>query len=94
MALYAMGDLHLSLSGNKSMEVFGPAWENYVARIGDALSRLTGSDLLVLAGDTSWGMSLPEAAGEGKPRLLVDHRVQDERFFSGEGLWDLRIPSQ
>ena len=28
MALYAIGDLHLSLNSNKSMEVFGPAWEN------------------------------------------------------------------
>ena len=26
MALYAIGDLHLSLTANKSMEVFGPAW--------------------------------------------------------------------
>ena len=25
MALYAIGDLHLSLNSNKSMEVFGPA---------------------------------------------------------------------
>ena len=64
MALYAMGDLHLSLSGNKSMEVFGPAWENYVDRIGESLSRLTEEDLLVLAGDTSWGMSLPEAEAD------------------------------
>ena len=64
MALYAMGDLHLSLSGNKSMEVFGPAWENYVARIGESLSRLTEEDLLVLAGDTSWGMSLAEAEAD------------------------------
>ena len=24
MALYAIGDLHLSLNSNKSMEVFGP----------------------------------------------------------------------
>lgn len=24
MALYAIGDLHLSLTANKSMEVFGP----------------------------------------------------------------------
>ena len=37
MALYAIGDLHLSLSVNKSMEVFGPAWENYHARIEEAL---------------------------------------------------------
>jgi predicted phosphohydrolase len=31
MALYAMGDLHLSLTADKSMEVFGPAWERYTA---------------------------------------------------------------
>ena len=27
MALYAIGDLHLSLTADKPMEVFGPAWE-------------------------------------------------------------------
>ena len=31
MALYAIGDLHLSLNSDKSMEVFGPAWELYRA---------------------------------------------------------------
>ena len=49
MALYAIGDLHLSLTADKPMEVFGPAWENYTERIGDALSRLTAGDVLVLA---------------------------------------------
>ena len=47
---YAIGDLHLSLTADKPMEVFGPAWENYTERIGDALSRLTAGDVLVLAG--------------------------------------------
>ena len=64
MALYAIGDLHLSLTADKSMEVFGPAWENYTARIEDALSRLTAEDVLVLAGDTSWGMTLEEAEAD------------------------------
>ena len=41
MALYAIGDLHLSLNSNKSMEVFGPAWENYTERIRASLSQLT-----------------------------------------------------
>lgn len=57
MALYAIGDLHLSLSANKSMEVFGEAWRDYTARIQSALSTLTAEDMLVLAGDTSWGIS-------------------------------------
>ena len=61
MALYAIGDLHLSLNSNKSMEVFGPAWENYTERIRASLSQLTAEDVLVLAGDTSWGMNLEES---------------------------------
>ena len=64
MALYAIGDLHLSLSVNKSMEVFGPAWKDYVSRIEKALSVLTEDDVLILAGDTSWGMSLNEAEAD------------------------------
>ena len=64
MALYAMGDLHLSLSVNKSMEVFGPAWKDYHARIEDALGVLTEDDVLILAGDTSWGMNLEEAEAD------------------------------
>lgn len=64
MALYAIGDLHLSLSVNKSMEVFGAAWENYHARIEEALGVLTEEDTLVLAGDTSWGMNLQEAEAD------------------------------
>lgn len=66
MALYAIGDLHLSLSVNKSMEVFGPAWENYHARIEASLSQLQEEDVLILAGDTSWGMSLEEAEADFK----------------------------
>ena len=61
MALYAIGDLHLSLNSNKSMELFGPAWENYTERIQASLSQLTAEDVLVLVGDTSWGMSLEES---------------------------------
>lgn len=64
MALYAIGDLHLSLSVDKSMEVFGEGWRNYVARLEDSLSCLRDGDTLVLAGDTSWGMSLPEAEAD------------------------------
>ena len=64
MALYAIGDLHLSLAVDKSMEVFGPAWENYVNRIAESLSHLTAEDVLILAGDTSWGIDLAEAEAD------------------------------
>ena len=61
MALYAIGDLHLSLGADKSMEVFGEAWQGYVGKIETALSALNEDDVLVLAGDTSWGIDLAQA---------------------------------
>ena len=106
MALYAIGDLHLSLSTDKSMEVFGPAWENYVSRIRESLSALTDGDTLVLAGDTSWGMTLPEAEADFRfldsfpgTKLLVKGNhdywwttaAKMERFFAEKGFSSLRI---
>ena len=64
MALYAIGDLHLSLSGNKSMEVFCEPWRDYVKRLENAFSALTDADTIVLAGDISWGMSMAEAEAD------------------------------
>ncbi|MBR4546358.1 MAG: metallophosphoesterase [Oscillibacter sp.] len=64
MALYAIGDLHLSLGVDKSMEVFGSAWEQYVERISESLSRLRPEDTLILDGDTSWGMTLEQAEAD------------------------------
>lgn len=64
MALYAIGDLHLSLSADKSMEVFGEAWKDYVNRIEASLRTLNADDTLVLAGDTSWGIDLNQAEAD------------------------------
>ena len=33
MALYAIGDTHLSLGGDKPMDVFGPGWADHVERL-------------------------------------------------------------
>ena len=30
MALYTIGDLHLSLGSDKPMDIFGDRWQNYV----------------------------------------------------------------
>ncbi len=61
MSLYAIGDLHLSLSNDKPMDVFGPSWEGHVERLRDGFSHLTDEDVTVLCGDLSWAMSLREA---------------------------------
>ena len=77
MALYAIGDLHLSLSVNKPMDVFGPGWANHVQRLEEAFSQLTAEDVTVLCGDTSWGMALRES--------LEDFRFIDR--LPGKSCW-------
>ena len=61
MALYAIGDLHLSLQTNKSMDVFGAGWQDYVRRIEEGFETLCDEDVTVLCGDISWAMELSEA---------------------------------
>jgi len=61
LALYAIGDLHLSLGSDKPMDVFGGGWNNYVEKIKAGFSSLGPDDVCVLCGDTSWGMSVEES---------------------------------
>lgn len=61
MALYAIGDTHLSLASNKPMDVFGGGWEGYVEKLREGFASLGPEDTVVLCGDLSWGMSLEEA---------------------------------
>ncbi|MCC8356524.1 MAG: metallophosphoesterase [Oscillospiraceae bacterium] len=61
MSLFAIGDLHLSLTANKPMDVFGPRWDNYVEKIKKGFSVLEPEDVCVLCGDVSWGIDLDEA---------------------------------
>lgn len=60
MALFTIGDLHLSLGTNKPMDVFG-GWHNYVQKLGTAWENtITPNDTVVLAGDTSWAMKIED----------------------------------
>lgn len=62
MALYAIGDLHLSLGTNKPMDVFGPA-ANYVERIRENFSKLNDDDVIVIAGISRGDVARAVAAG-------------------------------
>ncbi len=61
MALYAIGDTHLSLGSDKPMDVFGGGWEGYVDKLREGFAPVNADDTVVLCGDLSWGMSLEEA---------------------------------
>ena len=106
MAVYTISDLHLSLSGDHSMDVF-PGWQGYVERIEQNWrEHITDADTVVLPGDTSWGLSLEESLADfafidrlpGKKILLKGNhdywwttKNKMERFFSEHGLNSLQI---
>lgn len=99
MALYAIGDTHLSLSVDKPMDVFGGGWEGYVDKLREGFSAVAEEDTVVLCGRHFLGMSLEEAepdfgvsqqpcraemAAQGQPRLLVDHRRKIPCLLCGQ----------
>ena len=63
MALYALGDLHLSFQEDKSMDKFGRVWKNHERKIEKYAGRtVKPEDTLVLTGDHSWGRKLDECS--------------------------------
>lgn len=61
MALYALGDLHLSFQVNKPMDAFGRIWKHHEKKIQKYVGQIVSpEDTLVLTGDHSWGRKLPE----------------------------------
>lgn len=64
MSLYVISDLHLSINENtgKSMEVFGPRWQNYISRLErNWRAVINDDDTVVIPGDISWAMTMEEA---------------------------------
>ena len=106
MALYTIGDLHLSLAKEKPMDIFGDCWQKHDEKLRDAFSRLTNDDLTVLCGDLSWGMSLEETAPDfhfvdalpGKKIILKGNHdywwntaAKIKRFFAQEEIKSIEI---
>ena len=64
MAIFTIGDLHLSLGTSKPMDIFS-GWENYVERLRENwLAAVGPQDTVVLAGDTSWAMKLEDCSAD------------------------------
>lgn len=61
MALYAMGDFHLSFQVDKPMDGMGPVWKNHPDKIWKhCRKRIREEDTIVITGDHSWGRNLKE----------------------------------
>ena len=66
MSLFTIADLHLSLSSNKSMDVF-PGWNGYVEKIKKKwTSVINDDDTVVIVGDISWAMKVEESFNDMK----------------------------
>lgn len=106
MAIFVIGDLHLSLGGEKPMDVF-PGWQGYVQRLEENWRRLVGpGDTVVAAGDISWAMKLEDAAADfafleslpGQKLLLKGNHDywwttarKMETWFAGQGFSSLKL---
>jgi predicted phosphohydrolase len=106
MAIYAIGDLHLSLTANKAMDCFA-GWQDYVKRIQTGWrSVVRPEDTVVIPGDISWGMSLAESEADfalihqlpGSKLLLKGNHdywwtsmAKMESFLTEKGLTSLKI---
>ena len=106
MALYVIGDLHLSLSSDKPMDVFGAKWTDHDRRLRQNFAALTEADTTVLCGDLSWGMGLEEAAEDlrfidrlpGRKIILKGNHdywwttaAKMQAFFRQQGLQSIEI---
>lgn len=64
MAIYTIGDLHLSLGCEKPMDIF-PGWQGYMEKLERHWNTLVRpEDTVVLAGDTSWAMKLEDTVAD------------------------------
>lgn len=62
MKIYAISDLHISGNGSKPMDVFGGKWVGYLPKIAkDWQEKVNDEDVVLIGGDVSWAMDLPEA---------------------------------
>lgn len=62
MALFAIGDTHLSLGADKPMDIFR-GWQGYTERLEKNWRACVGEDdTVVVAGDVSWAMKLEHTA--------------------------------
>lgn len=94
MALYAMGDFHLSFGVDKPMDQFGRLWKNHVERIEvNCYSEIRNSDTFVITGDHSWGKNLEQC----KEDLAFIERMPGRKILlrgNHDMFWDAKKTEQ
>ena len=78
MSLYAIGDLHFSTLVEKPMNIFGDKWDKHEEKIISSWKdNVKEDDVVLVLGDTSWGINLTEA----KPDLDIISNLCGNKIF-------------
>jgi predicted phosphohydrolase len=78
MKLFAISDLHLNSTTNKPMDIFGDQWVGHFDKIKqDWEAKVTDDDIVLIAGDISWAMTLDNAM----PDLEKIAALKGEKFI-------------
>lgn len=65
MRVFALSDLHLGFTVNKSMDMFGEEWVDHPAKIRASWERLVSpADIVLVPGDISWAMNMEQAEAD------------------------------
>jgi len=89
MKWFAIGDLHLSTTSDKPMDIFGGGWEGHFEKIKkDWLEKVSDEDAVLIAGDVSWAMKLGDALEDLKllaalPGKKIFVRGNHDYWWSG-----------
>lgn len=107
--LYVIADLHLSTAEgmNKSMEVFGRRWSGYTEKLHKNWNAVvTEEDSVVIPGDISWALTLPEATSDlhfidglpgqkyiakGNHDFWWSTAAKMDKFFEAEGIHSIHL---
>lgn len=91
MSIYAIGDLHLSMDPkiDKPMDIYGGIWVDHARKVKENCEKkITDNDTLIIAGDISWALKLPDAMADLKwisklPGKKVCFKGNHDLWWSG-----------
>jgi predicted phosphohydrolase len=65
MSIFAIADLHLGITVEKNMDMFGGPWEGHTAKLKQRWeATVNDADLVLVPGDISWALKLDEAKAD------------------------------
>lgn len=79
MSVFVIADTHLSLSVDKSMELFKGRWSGYIEKLGKNWNEtVADSDSVIIAGDISWGSDF---AGCQKDFEFINNNLNGTKYI-------------